>query len=68
MLIERLRIRNFKGFEEEEFFFRNNFTVVIGDNGSGKTSILDALAVAAGCYLIPLGGGQKIQRPSSVAL
>lgn len=63
MLIERLRIRNFKGFEEEEFFFRNNFTVVIGDNGSGKTSILDALAVAAGCYLIPLGGGQKIQRP-----
>ena len=63
MLIDRLKIKNFKGFEEEEFFFRNNFTVVIGNNGSGKTSVLDALAVAAGCYLIPLGGGQKIQRP-----
>ena len=63
MLIDRLKIRNFKGFEEKEFCFLNNFTVLIGDNGSGKTSILDALAVAAGCYLIPLGGGQKIQRP-----
>lgn len=63
MLIDRLKIKNFKGFVEKEFLFRNNFTVLIGDNGSGKTSILDALAVAAGCYLIPLGGGQKIQRP-----
>ena len=63
MLIDRLKIKNFKGFVEKEFLFRNNFTVLIGDNGSGKTSILDALAVAAGCYLIQLGGGQKIQRP-----
>ena len=63
MLIDYLKIKNFKGFAENEFFFRDNFTVIIGNNGSGKTSILDALAIAAGCYLIPLGGGQKFQRP-----
>lgn len=63
MLIDHLRIKNFKGFAEDEFSFCNNFTVIIGNNGSGKTSVLDALAIAAGCYLIPLGRGQKFQRP-----
>lgn len=63
MLIDSIRIKNFKGFEESTFTFNDRFTVIIGNNGSGKTSILDALAVAAGCYLIPLGGGQKYQRP-----
>lgn len=62
MFIEQLKIKNFKGFSEEFFQFKNHFTVIIGNNGSGKTSILDALAVAAGCYLIPLGDGQKKQR------
>ena len=62
MFIEQLKIKNFKGFSESSFQFKNRFTVIIGNNGSGKTSILDALAVAAGCYLIPLGDGQKKQR------
>ena len=62
MFIEQLKIKNFKGFSEESFQFKDHFTVIIGNNGSGKTSILDALAVAAGCYLIPLGDGQKKQR------
>ena len=62
MFIEQLKIKNFKGFSESSFQFKNRFTVIIGNYGSGKTSILDALAVAAGCYLIPLGDGQKKQR------
>ena len=62
MFIEQLKIKNFKRFSEESFQFKDHFTVIIGNNGSGKTSILDALAVAAGCYLIPLGDGQKKQR------
>lgn len=62
MLIDSIKIKNFKGFAENTFTFNDRFTVIIGNNGSGKTSILDALAIAAGCYLIPLGGGQKYQR------
>lgn len=62
MLIERIHIKNFKGFDDKTFNFKDNFTVIIGNNGSGKTSVLDALAIASGCYLIPLGGGQKYQR------
>lgn len=51
MRIDKLRIKNFKGFEEETFLLNPHFTVFIGDNAKGKTSVLDALAVAAGSFL-----------------
>jgi len=49
--IDKIRIKNFKGFSEEEFQLNSRFTVFIGDNAKGKTSILDAIAVSVGSYL-----------------
>ena len=45
MRIDRLHIENFKKFErtEKPFEFHPHFTLLVGDNGSGKTSVLDAL-------------------------
>lgn len=51
MKIEKIKIKNFKGFSDEEFELNSRFTVFIGDNAKGKTSILDALAVSIGSYL-----------------
>ena len=51
MRIDKIRIKNFKGFEEETFMLNPHFTIFIGDNAKGKTSVLDALAVAAGSFL-----------------
>jgi predicted ATP-binding protein involved in virulence len=51
MRIDRIKIKNFKGFSDEEFRLNPQFTVFIGDNAKGKTSVLDALAVAVGSYL-----------------
>ncbi len=51
MRIDRIRIKNYKGFPEEEFEFNPSFTVFIGDNAKGKTSVLDALAIAVGSFL-----------------
>jgi predicted ATP-binding protein involved in virulence len=51
MKIEKIRIKNFKGFAEYECSLNSRFTVFIGDNAKGKTSVLDALAVAIGSYL-----------------
>lgn len=61
MRIDRLTVQNFKGFAEREFEFprrpdapadcQGSFHLLIGDNGSGKTSTLDALAVAIGIWL-----------------
>lgn len=46
MRIEQLYLKNFRGFEEITIDFpKKNLAVLIGENGSGKTSILDAIAI-----------------------
>lgn len=52
MRIDRLRMRNFKCFEDYLLELHPRFTLLVGDNGAGKTTILDALAVAAGIWLV----------------
>lgn len=51
MRINKIRIKNFKGFAEETFQLNPHFTVFIGENAKGKTTVLDALAVATGSFL-----------------
>ncbi|MGS0536426.1 AAA family ATPase [Pseudoalteromonas sp. SaAl2] len=48
MRIDELKVTNFKLFEEEEFSFDSSFNLIIGENGSGKTSLLRAVATALG--------------------
>jgi predicted ATP-binding protein involved in virulence len=52
MRIDRLHIENFKKFARQSFELHPQFTLLVGENGSGKTSVLDALAVAAGVWLV----------------
>lgn len=75
MRIDQLTIRNFKGFEERTFDFATpplakkksaptgSFHVLIGDNGSGKSTALDALAVAVGIWHVarPTAGWRAIR-------
>jgi predicted ATP-binding protein involved in virulence len=42
--VERLRIHNFRAIEDLELAFQHRLTLLIGENGAGKTTILDALA------------------------
>ncbi|WP_212005489.1 AAA family ATPase [Chitinophaga sp. HK235] len=51
MHINRLLIQNFRGFESLELRLNPKFTVAIGDNGKGKSSLLHALQVSLGAYL-----------------
>jgi predicted ATP-binding protein involved in virulence len=50
MRIDHLNVENFKKFVSQDFDFNPHFTLLVGDNGSGKTSVLDALAVALGLW------------------
>lgn len=52
MKIEQLEVKNFKGFAHKIIDFSPQFNVLIGDNGSGKTAVLDALAVGIGSLLL----------------
>lgn len=44
--LDRLELTNFHKFEHCSIDFDESLTVLVGDNGSGKSSILDAAAVA----------------------
>jgi predicted ATP-binding protein involved in virulence len=56
MRLERLRLRNFRCFEELDVEFGSKLTVIIAENGAGKTAILDAIAIGFGRYLTKLPG------------
>lgn len=52
MRIDKLTVKNFRGFAEQSFEFNKQFNILIGDNATGKTSILDALSIAMGSFLL----------------
>lgn len=56
MRIDCLRLKNFKGFNERELLFHPQFNLVVGENGTGKTSLLDALSIAAGSWFLGIPG------------
>lgn len=45
MLISKLKLSNIRGIEHAEFTFQPGFNLLIGVNGAGKTTILDAMRV-----------------------
>ncbi len=45
--IRRLRLRDFRGFREQELQPAPGFNLIVGDNGSGKTSLLEAMHLMA---------------------
>lgn len=56
MRIDRLHVKNFKGFQDREFSFHPQFNLIVGVNGTGKTSVLDALAIAVGSWFLGIRG------------
>jgi len=42
-VIDRISLRNFKVYKDQEFTLHPGSTAIIGPNGSGKTSILEAI-------------------------
>lgn len=49
--IQKLRLRDYRCFESLDIDFHPRLTVLVASNGAGKTSILDAIAVAFGPYV-----------------
>ena len=56
MRVTGVSLRNFRAFEYEAFAFQEQFTVLIGDNGAGKSALLDGLALGLGTSLRSLIG------------
>ena len=51
MLVDKISLKNFRKYENFELSFREQLTVIVGKNQSGKTTLLDAVAVGLASYI-----------------
>jgi len=45
MHIKKLKLQNFKRFDEQDFDFNEDVNIVVGDNESGKSTLLEAIEI-----------------------
>lgn len=54
--IDELQLQNFRCFEDLVIDFHPSLTVLVGTNGTGKTAVLDSLAIMLSTVLRQFGG------------
>ena len=60
MFIKKIRLQNFRNYEDEEFEFEKNFNIIYGDNAQGKTNIIEAI------YLSSIGRSFRTKKDSEL--
>ncbi len=56
MRLNSLNIKNYRCFEDFDIKFNDKLTVIVGNNGSGKSAVLDAARIAIGSFLLGIDG------------
>lgn len=56
MLLKSMDLHNFRCFSDLKINFNHRLTVVVGSNGSGKSTILEAATIAAGTLTSAMDG------------
>lgn len=62
MNLQTLSLQNFRSYQKKSFEFSNNTTLIIGDNGTGKTNLLEAV------YLLSRGGSFRADKDEEMIL
>lgn len=62
MKFKNLTLQNFRKFESQTFCFHPQFNVVIGRNATGKTQLLDALAIILDVYQTKIFNRERVSR------
>ena len=60
MFIKKIKLQNFRNYEDEEFEFEKNFNIIYGDNAQGKTNIIEAI------YLSSIGRSFRTKKDSEL--
>ena len=64
MRLDKIRLQNFRCFEDISLDFHESFNLIVGINGTGKTAILEALRIAIGSLFLEVDKYQdKISSP-----
>jgi len=50
--MENIKLNNYRCFEQLELSFKSKVNLLIGDNASGKTTLMSALSSALNCFFI----------------
>ena len=64
MIISTIRFQNFSCFRDEQLALAPRFNLIVGDNGKGKTTLLNGAAVGAGALFL---GFPEPARPRGIA-
>lgn len=59
MYFKELEIKNFKGIAAMKLMFQPGVNLLLGENGVGKTSVLEALTIALGDFFNGISGVHK---------
>ncbi|MCM1535260.1 MAG: AAA family ATPase [Clostridium sp.] len=60
MYLEKVNLKNYKAIEEMELYLKPGINLLIGDNGAGKTSVLEGIAIAlSGLFVNVTGANTK---------
>ncbi|MEP7125332.1 MAG: AAA family ATPase [Byssovorax sp.] len=69
MQIDAIELKNFRGFSAFRQEFGPGINMIVGDNATGKTALLDALAVGAGSFFLGIDGAPtRVFKPDDVRL
>lgn len=60
--IVRMQLKNFMCHTNLVVDFNSNITIIVGNNGSGKSAILTALALGLGCRASTTSRSSSIKR------
>jgi len=58
--IDKLQLKNYRCFESCEIDFHPRLTVLVAENGGGKTAVLDGLAHAVGVFVDSIAGTKQV--------
>jgi energy-coupling factor transporter ATP-binding protein EcfA2 len=68
MWIESLELTNFKRFDHRQFSFDRHFTLVVGENGTGKSSLIAALETVLNGWVAVTRGGWPYDSVSPIRI
>ena len=63
MNLKKLALKNFRCYDDIEIEFEDKLTVIVGENGKGKSAIFDGIAISLAPYMEAFNyAGRKVNK------